>query len=151
MKFSERAGLTPVSSVVQTGAISTSLRNSLWNVLHEHVFGAPGFASSLTARGPEPPIQRFSKQLWSDYFKLAVDSRPNEGYKILQHIRDYFFKSEWYKVYDFIEFVIAYNGSQALRDDLNHILTRELSGYRLISGQVVEITDPRRWHSSRKF
>ena len=142
MRFSQRAGLTPVSSIVQTGAMNAELRNSLWNVLDSHVFGTLGFTHSAPRSESPPHIKRFGAKLWADFFKLPVDSKPSEGYKILLYIREYFFNVEWYKVYDFIEFVIENQESSSLRDALNRILERELAGYRLIGNQIVEITDP---------
>ncbi len=141
MKFSERAGIIPVSSIIQTGTISPQLRNSIWNVLYSNVFDTEGFTWGRV-RGPEPGIKRFSAKLWAEYFKLPIDTRPHEGYKILEYVRDHFFKADWFKVYDFVEFVVEYRSSATLRDALNVVLERELAGYRLIGNQVAEITDP---------
>jgi hypothetical protein len=45
-------------------------------------------------------------------------------------------------VYDFVEFAVQYEDSAPLDQAMNKVLDRELAGYRLISKQIVEITDP---------
>jgi len=105
-------------------------------VFDEHIFSAGDFLYS--ARGFAPEIHDFSKQLWRDYFKKPIDTRPEFETEILLEIRAYFFKCEWYEVYDFTEFLLSCYGN--LEDDLNNVLERELSGYRIIDGTVAPIT-----------
>ncbi len=138
MKFSERMGISQVSDVIQVDGMNDDLRNGIWNVLHTKYFGSEGFLALVRGTG-EPPIQRFSRTLWSDYFKKPVDDRPNSNYLILMYFRDYFFKCDWHEIYDFVEFCVAYYGDP-LVDPLNSMLERELSGYRIIDGKVAPIS-----------
>jgi hypothetical protein len=146
MRFSERTGLAPVSTTIQTRAMSPALRNSIWNVLDEVVFSRPGFVSP--PRGDVARIMSFSRMLWSEHFKLPADTRKQHGFEILGVIRVHFFTVTWAAVYDFVEFVVEHQDGQnpqvglALRRELNRILERELAGYRLVGSQIVEITDP---------
>ncbi|MDX1996106.1 MAG: hypothetical protein SF066_00185 [Thermoanaerobaculia bacterium] len=145
--FSQRQGLKPVAEVAQVGAMSAELRNSLWNALDEAIWSTQGFLRSHryeTAR-----MEAFSRALWADYFKKPVDSRPgsgspSRGSHILKEIREYFFGCEWYEVYDLLEFVVRIQSIEEphLPDELNQVLSRELSGYRFIDGTLAEITDP---------
>jgi hypothetical protein len=62
---------------------------------------------------------------------------------LYKHIRDYFFNCYWYEVYDFLEFVVNWynNKHEELNQSIKQILERELSGFRLVSGIFVDITN----------
>jgi len=123
--------------------MSQELRNSLWNVLDEMIWSTDGY---IYRHAGNPEIEHFSRHLWFHYFKKPIDSRPGITQKyyseVLKAIRDYFFKCEWYEVYDFIAFVAQYYHNKAnIHRAINIILERELSGYRLIEGEISDITD----------
>jgi hypothetical protein len=138
-RFSERKGYKPVSEVIQTEEISTELRNSLWNVLDQMLWSTEEYVYKSYGK---PGIERFSRDLWFHYFKKPIDSRPFNYGDILKEIRSYFFKCPWYEVYDFIEFVVRYYDRLAkLPENINYFLEHEVSGYRIVSGHIVDITD----------
>ena len=139
MKFSERMGIKPVSDVIQVDEMNGDLRSGLWNVLLDAEFGRTGFLNEYNRRSPR--IYAFSKALWADYFKVPVDERPARRSGILDTIREYFFGCDWFEVYDFLEFCVAYYGD-GITEPLNTMLERELSGYRIIDGRVAPITTP---------
>ena len=134
-RFSQRKGLKPVAEVIQTDSMNSELRNSLWNTLDVEIWSQD-----------QPPahglIEFFSKELWFDFLKKPIDSRPEYAYLILAEIREHFFACEWFEVYDFLEFVVGYFKSDSRLDEpLNLMLERELSGYRFVSGRITDITN----------
>ena len=135
-KFSERKGFTPVSKIIQIDSMTAALRNSLWNVLDLALWSTYGFVYN---RGYEPKIELFSRHLWHDYFKLAIDSRPHRGVDKLVFIRKYFFSCKWYEVYNFLEFIVSAYEKPKLAEHLNVVLERELSGYRIVAGYVTDV------------
>ena len=138
MRFSERKGLTKARTEIQSGEMSDELRASLWNVLHLQGWGKPGF--TFVPNGVAP-IRAFARSLWFEFLKTPIDTIPEYGHEILESIRNFFFKAEWFRVYDFIEFVVAYYGSRELEQAFNQILGRELAGFRIVAGTVTELTD----------
>lgn len=145
-KFSERKGYITVSETIQVESMSDELRNSLWNVLNQEIPQTRGEAIQPTVF-----ITIFSEDIWFNYFKKPIDSRPGHPSDILMEIRDYFFQCPWNEVYDFLEFIdsllinkdgviIDKKYSIIFQDNLNKILERELSGYRIVSGYFIEIT-----------
>ena len=134
--FSQRKGFKPVAEVIQTDSMNSELRNSLWNVLNEEIW--------LYGREPNPELLApFGDALWSDFFKYPTDFLPKRAVDILAKIREHFFACEWFEVYDFLEFVVRYFESDSQLDEsLNLTLARELSGYRFVSGQIADITNP---------
>jgi hypothetical protein len=70
-----------------------------------------------------------------------MDSRPDRPFEILKDIRSYYFESDWYEVYDFLEYVLISERNNKLIERINHILERELSGYRFIESAFVPVTD----------
>lgn len=141
MKFSQRMGITEVRSAIQTDGMTDELRNSLWNVLDRVVWSAQGF---MYVSYGEPDIEPFTKVLWAQYYKRPTDERPDQDDRKLLKIREYFFSAKWYEVYDFVEFCLWLARLQKYRslpEDLNVILAREMSGYRVIGNELVPVTD----------
>lgn len=146
--FSQRKGLKPVSEILQVDGMNVELRNSLWNELDTLIWSKRGFTVGDYDYSRIGGIDDFSRNLWSNYFKKPIDERPGAkhglyGPTILAGIRQYFFGCKWHEVYDFIEFVVSYfqKSLKYLQRFLNAILDREMAGYRLIDGHVVNITD----------
>lgn len=142
MKFSERFGHRAPRRELQVDGIDGPLRNSLWNVLDEHVWSVSGF-TYRSARFGKPHIFPFSAVLWQDFFKLPMDKRSNTGSDILKTIRAFFFAdaTEWWAVYDFLEWTLNHQHNPSLVDAVNAVLERELSGFRFVGNAISPITD----------
>jgi len=136
MRFSQRMGITPVADTIQVDGMNDELRAGLWNILLEEEFDRRVF---LYNDLNPPRIEKFSRSLWSDHFKVPADERPDHNYQKLEKIRGYFFNCSWHEAYDFIEFCVEYHGERFI-EPLNHILKRELSGFRIIDGKIAPIT-----------
>ena len=132
--FSQRKGLKPISEVIQIDSMNSELRNSLWNTLDVEIWSQA-----------QPPdyvlIELFSKELWFNFFKKPIDSRPRYAHRILPEIRTFFFECKWFEVYDFLEFIVGVLPETTNVESLNFILERELSGYRFVSGHITDITN----------
>lgn len=60
------------------------------------------------------------------------------------YLKGFFFRTEWYKVYDFIEFLAQDKDTfidQTARAAINQILQAENAAYRLVGDKITEITD----------
>ncbi|HUH32134.1 MAG TPA: hypothetical protein VLZ55_12360, partial [Rhodanobacter sp.] len=126
MKFGQRIGIVQIDDVMQTTGINDALRNSLWNVLDNRIWSVEGFETSRYGNGLGT-VDGFSRNVWSNHFKLPVDTRPEYGFQIVKAMRKHFFGCQWYEVYEFIEFVLlSYNIPNAV-SDINAILERELA------------------------
>jgi hypothetical protein len=140
MLFSQRIGLKPIK-IVQKDSIDDALRSGLWDAFHlclwkKYESPYPG----TLARGN---LYLLFQRYWHQYFNWPLDILPQYFEGAHKIVREYFFKSEWNEVYDFIEFT-ANSAPDYLTEDFisfcNHILERELSAYRLIEKRIVEIT-----------
>lgn len=139
-KFSERRGLKPVSLIIQVSEMSNELKNSLWNVLSSHHFRHyKELATKLSFSRGNP--DKFSLDLWADFFIEPIDSIPSSPESTLQTIKKHFMSFDWNEVYDFVEYVLNYFNDKNAIKSCNQILERELSGYRFIDGVITEITD----------
>lgn len=140
MKFSERKGLTPIREILQINNIDKITHNRLWNVLtltYWNIIKRVGYQRE--------DIQIFFYELWDQFFNLSVDTISKYWEESRQHIRDFFFKCEWFRVYDFLEFSYNnfpnyYNINSSFEKRLNKVLTEELCAYRLIGDKIAEIT-----------
>jgi hypothetical protein len=137
--FSQRKGLKPVLEVIQTDSMNNELRNSIWNALDVALWSTNDF---IWKQYGEAEIVPLSRALWFNFFKKPLDSRPDGNHKILAELRRYFFASEWFEAYDFLEFVLAHyeRSTPQLVKFINGILERELSAYRYVSGHLTDIT-----------
>ena len=85
------------------------------------------------------------ERLWFDYFKKPLDLLDRRWTNVLEQLRTYFFQSEWYEVYDFVEFVAnnykRYNFRDAFIKSCNAVLEKKVSVYRFIDGLILRITE----------
>ncbi len=84
------------------------------------------------------------RDLWLDYFKLPIDTISWNWDGAHTYIREYFFKCDWFEVYDFAQFIANNYGSSSTNELFmkysNSILEREVSGWRFIGGEIAPIT-----------
>ena len=148
-RFSERIGAVSSPSVIQTDSISKDLRNSLWNLFYSlYQDNTYGYWESVT-----PFVARHFR-------KVPLDDLPRQNSGCCKWLKEYFFSIEWYKAYDFLEFLVENHGASSQivfasgrththpieNDQLmfaaNVILEEELSGYRFVAGVLSPITTP---------
>ncbi len=153
--FSERMRLVKPSNIFQIDNINGPLRNGLWDFFTQYVFTSMSThpytkVSSSVIGGSTTDYNRrqyskYFQHLWHDFFKQPIDSIPNTNQLVYDFIRVWFFRNaEWYKIYDFLEFVFKIGwveNNEAALEYLNTTLERENSGYRFIENQFVPITD----------
>lgn len=135
MLFSTRNGFTQIRQALKPSAITTELRNSLWNIAVHWSNGRD--------------LEAICLAFWQDFFKLPIDEIPsNRGYDHRDYrpawevIRKQFFSGKWYEVYDLIEFLLSLEPhNRSLENAFNGALKDELSAYKLLGNQFVQITD----------
>lgn len=135
--FSERNNLVNVTSIIQIDDINDALRQSLWNVLHEEI------------KRSEDRYWNKSLEFFSyHYFKCPIHTLPTSIPSRKRWLYDKFIALEWYKVYDLFEVLInnyddfsIKNDRDILVENINTVLEREVSGYRLINNSFIRITN----------
>ena len=150
MKFSERYGYKPIKEIIQIDSMDEPLRNALWSLLKvfcwDDVRWTGGMYSGyyLSSHGNEE-IKKLCESLWFNYFKKPLDQLDNDWKKILEQLRRYFFDSEWYDVYDFVEFIAntyaRYQFKEEFMKSCNGIFEKEMSAYRFVQGIIARITE----------
>lgn len=147
MRFSQRNGKVPVKTEIQIADIDDELRHGLWNVfIHSHFNRLSNYSSRYenTDRGI------LCYEIWKDFLGKPIDLIPREGYGeavdtqiALITIRNWFFDAWWYEVYDFIEFILqicSENIHKCLTTELNKVLEKSMSAYRVIDCNLIPIT-----------
>lgn len=149
MKFSQRIGKSPISKPIQIDGMDADLRNGLWNVFQVTILNN---LAKETYGGRRPSFKgssyhSFCKSLWHNFFKEPIDRIPDNWYSSEETIREFFFKSSWFRVYDFLEFTSIIQEQQiqsvlsTFRDLCNGVLEREFAGYRFIGETLSPITN----------
>src|SRR5712692_256767 len=104
MLFSEREGLVP-RKALQIDFIDEELRNRLWTALHL-VFWRTVDDSYTSWPSTYRDIYSLIQAIWINFLKRPIDTMPESWGGILRQIRDWYFRSSWNQVYDFLEFVV---------------------------------------------
>ena len=81
------------------------------------------------------------ENIYVNFFRLPSDEIPFGHDKGIATVRQWFFAAEWYQVYNFVEFLMS-KGNIQFNARVAFFLDREKSGYRIINGKFVPITDP---------
>jgi AbiJ N-terminal domain 4 len=139
VKFSQRYGYTPVREVVQRESMDDDLRVGLWNVF-DRVVISPWVNTEWGYMTED--AQRFTDALWHSHFKLQIDTAPTEPGPLASYLKKYFFECQWYEVYDLLEFSVREldGHRERLVKGLNSVMEREMSAYRFVGDEIVEIT-----------
>ena len=147
--FSHRHGLKPVKNVIQIDSIDDDLRNRLWDSLKLFYWDIVHCSkiSDINRYGgnSEKGVALLIKKLWHSYYKQPLDTMDDHWLLIYDEIRQYFFSSEWFEVYDFIEFIANnYPNNNNINSKFmkfcNIILEQELSAYRFVGSKITQIT-----------
>lgn len=129
--FSQRNGFRPLPTNMVPETASEDLRNTVWNLI-DSAFNSNSY-------------ERITEKLWRELYKLPVDTRPfDAGYmdvswnKAWRLVRNKILQGEWYEFFDHLEFFVKWNSG--FEKAFNLLLAEEVSAYRLIKGEVCQIT-----------
>lgn len=135
LSFSERYGLKPVRDTFQVENMDEELKTGIWNSLL-----ATCFDDNYNPHIHNPLFENFCKTIWINFFKNKLNEFPEYGNIFIEELEEYVFEGEWYEVYDLIEFLSANDRTNAeFRQELNKVLEREMSAYRLIVNEITPI------------
>jgi len=144
MKFSQRNGFIPASKAIQTESIDQDLKTALWNVIYLFVFENGDLNEVFIDENEK--CKNISISIFHNKFKLPLDSIPQNFYKVVALAKDFFMKSKWFEIYDYVEYFIDIfkdiqpNDVASFIFALNKNLEKEVSGYRIINKRVSPIT-----------
>lgn len=130
LSFSERNGYKEVRETVQKENIDEHLRINLWNVLYLTLFDN---------YDPYEKNIKFFRSCWLHFFHQRIDTFSFESSK--KHFKTWFlYESLWNEIYDFLEFLACVYKNEETNESINLILESNNTAYRLINGDIVEIT-----------
>ncbi|MDP2040400.1 MAG: hypothetical protein Q8S14_02275 [Algoriphagus sp.] len=144
MKFSERMGLSQVRTVLQVDSVSENLRIRIWNNFKENFLNElPG--NSLQRN---KTVEKFAEYFWMEFLVKFKDDIPRyvsgEIYAsgVYAEYKQEFLECEWFKIFDFIEFVAQFSGKlkTSFISSVNKSLEKENSGFRIVDEKVIRIT-----------
>lgn len=145
MRFSQRIGKRPIKTDLEREGLSAELRNSLWTMVRELVVdnlsNERGY-DHYHNRKTFSPLLEFYRDLWIHFFKYPIDNLPTRSgtvdkYYATNKIREWFFNADWDFALDFVEFCSSYQ--EKFQEICNSFLKREMSAYRFVDGDLVEI------------
>ena len=136
MLFSQREGIKPGKSLIQTNSMDDDLRNDLWNAITLRCWDymEENYVHDKT----------FVKRIWVYHFKKPLDTLPDFWPSTHKAIKNQYDDYMWYEIYDFIEYVANNHFSNSIDKELiklcNSFLESELSAYRFVGGKITPIT-----------
>ncbi len=148
--FSVRYGYKQESVVLQLENVNLDLRNAVYSLVFEisekFLIRKSSYISNYDSEYKD--FESFIKNFFVRILRTPIDEIPDEFHVRMSIIKNYLRNSEWFKVYDFIEFVFDFLVScnfyiEDLREIeglFNAILEEFSSGYRIIHGKVSPIT-----------
>lgn len=86
----------------------------------------------------------YARRLWFRFYKLPVDQIPAGGKEVVKFIRHSFYHYNWLETIEFLEFHLETDDSshdEQFAKLINLVLEEENEAYRVVSNQVVCITD----------
>jgi len=146
MRFSQRIGKKSVRDSLQIESIDKSLENRMWNTILDDFFNK---LDDYDYSGREAELDQILRVIWLEFFEERSDEIDSHdsgkvyASGVINYIKRWFFKSEWYEKYDLLEFLATLDTHIRNTNFVvhcNHALKREKAGYRIINGEIVQIT-----------
>jgi Arc/MetJ-type ribon-helix-helix transcriptional regulator len=143
MRFSERIGIKPTRLELQKDSMDDALRSSIWSAIMMTTLEHTDYDSVER-------IVKFARLANLQFFKKPIDQTSNNAKTVTEEIRNWFFRADWNEVYDFLEYCVNFENnagskgkeqSETLMGLANGFLKLELSAYRVVSGQIVPLTN----------
>ena len=138
MKFSDRVGITKIKTELQINSINDVLKVRIYNIII--IFLIDRLKYHIRESGS---LYEFIRLMWHYFLKLDFDEIPPIKDSFNDFLKQYFIEFEWYEVYNFLEFLyqeLPYD-NEKFKECINIVLEEELSNYRIIGKEVVQITD----------
>ncbi|SNR73680.1 AbiJ-NTD4 domain-containing protein [Puniceibacterium sediminis] len=147
--FSERFGFIKSTTELPVEDMPPSLRSGLWDALRVFYFDDIGSDGDdyYSAAQYSSKFEYISKRVQFHYFRVSWDEMPRQPWKYLQVIKNFFFREDFHKVYEFVEFILSLDSPEGsvnvhkFQDLCNDILSRERAQFRISAGQFVRITN----------
>jgi len=148
MKFSERFGIVEVKDFLQVDSMDGALKMALWNTFYQIFFSNNDYNVFLRPSEKGEPLFKLCLSLWGNFCNENIADLPNNSQTFIKEFQVRYEYFEWFKVYDFIEFLIeisplcnySNDPRQALSKIFNKKLEKHRSGYRLVDFKLVKIT-----------
>jgi hypothetical protein len=141
-RFSERIGKRELRTTIQVDSMDAELANSIWNVLDHYIY-QPMIKEETNSMAYSRYYDLFHA-IWFSFLKFPTDQMPHDKFSLVNQMRKHWFSWNYLDKYDFIDFVIQGRELPMHREnfinDLNFVLKRELSGYRIIKEILAPIT-----------
>jgi hypothetical protein len=135
--FSETYGYKPIKTV-QLDSIDDDLRVGLWNALAHFYFR--DLTTEQSIHDVATSLAELIVRLWTDVLIAPIDSIPQSAPEAYAEIEQRFFSLEWYKVYDFVQYVAVEMEDKRFAGYCNYILERECSAWRLVGNKIAPVT-----------
>lgn len=146
--FSQRMGLDPIPSTLQTDSMNDELRHSLWNVLYLNIFSH--YKNAGYYRSLDEVESSLIEHIYANYLKQSIDEISYQVSDSIRLFKSIIISRSWKEAYNFIEFLASNTNfdkvyvfrftNEELQHQLNVILERELSGFRFVDGYLAPIT-----------
>lgn len=132
MVFSEQMGFASKTPII-TNNLSDEQKNAIFNFFYEHI--------------RDDNYNNFFdidlvKDIWTKFCKKNIMQLGTNSYLILSEIQSYLSQSQWFKYYDFLEFLA--NNSNIFGfsyNDINELLNRERCGYKFFNDKLIPVTN----------
>lgn len=140
MKFSERIGILKPKTLIPRDKMPIDLRTTLWSLICVEILENKSNQREYGEKFSE--LAMFFRIIWMDILKIPTDNLEIydgnlESHNAYKSLRTWFFDTEWYKVYEFLEFCAHTNDRFSLV--CNTYLKREFSAFRFVENSLVEI------------
>lgn len=135
MNFSKRMGMVQ-PKVIQYDSMDSELRNSIWNTLYPYLINITR-NHTLAAK---TKFRNMAKEICFLLKHQLDEIDTNQDNEVACILKNWFFNSSWYHVYDIVELVYGKYKKGRLQNEINKVLEEEMSAYRIVSGKLIQIS-----------
>ncbi|MDQ0822800.1 hypothetical protein QFZ79_000540 [Arthrobacter sp. V4I6] len=133
-RFSERNGYVEPRTIVQIDDLDNETRTQIWNVVYVLKM------TSYDHYGPIEMNDTFAVGLWIEWNESLEYLQGTRGKSFLGTVKKTVVKGTMAEAFDLVEACIEAVG-HPLPDLLNDVFTKYLVGYRVVNGEIIQVTE----------
>src|ERR1700732_5518364 len=119
MSFSDRMGITRPKTVLQVDDIDDELKNGLWQACLEFPLSTNDHYTASNKR-----FAGAVRGIYVNVFKETRDEIPKTAPRVMERLKAWFYKAEWYEIYNLLEHLISEDETRLFTNSITFFLAR---------------------------
>lgn len=133
-RFSVRNGFVPPRTTLQIDSLDAETRMHIWNVVYALKLESYNHYAYLEGHDP------FAGGLWAEWSQPFDELTNTSAKEFMDMVKESILEGTMAQAFDVVEACLEHENSD-LSDLLNSVFAKYLVGYRVVNGEIIQVTE----------